>query len=298
VDLGRCGRGGRHHVAFGPGEDQQDHVTQPVARPPAAEGTPPGPSGAPRPNDPVFRGERLPVGPAPAASRFRPSPRIPSAPGAGNPSSQSWRDFIDHLLELAEDAYDLLVIDTVRTFLPGAPNNPRALYEAFHELRVVGNASAGMSLLHQTGAARGGSGAGGPLRSFADILIDMQVPPGDRRTRRRSFERVGRYPGTLRQVPAESNVEGTGYLQVADEPPPPLHPPALETLRQLLQESPTPLTRQEVLARWPEGLPTPRADSLWRSLARGCEVGILVRTGEGTKAEAFRYDLAERKPRA
>lgn len=35
----------------------------------------------------------------------------------------------------------------------------------------------------------------------------------------------------------------------------------------------------------------PRADSLRRSLTRGCELGILVRTEAGNKAEAFRYGL-------
>ncbi len=63
-------------------------------------------------------------------------------------------------------------------------------------------------------------------------------------------------------------------------------------MRQLLSQIPASLTRQEILARWPESEPPPRADSLWRTLARGCELGILVRTGAGTKAEAFRYGLA------
>ena len=39
----------------------------------------------------------------------------------------------------------------------------------------------------------------------------------------------------------------------------------LETLRQLLSQSPAPLMRQEALARWPKGEPS-RADSVWRSL--------------------------------
>ncbi len=70
--------------------------------------------------------------------------------------------------------------------------------------------------------------------------------------------------------------------------------PARDTLRQILVQSPTPLTRQEILARWPEAEP-PRADSLWRTLTRGCEMGIFVRTGAGTKAEAFRYGLIQRQ---
>src|SRR5207302_11083766 len=137
-----------------------------------------------------------------------------------------------------------------------------------------------------------------PLAASADILIDMQVPPGDRFTRRRHFQGVGRYPGTLQHVAAELNPEGTDYLLLADDPAEAPLAPALETLRQLLGQSPGPLTRQEILARWPEGEPPPRADSLWRCLTRGCELGILVRTGAGAKADAFRYGLAQHQPGA
>jgi hypothetical protein len=114
----------------------------------------------------------------------------------------------------------------------------------------------------------------------------MQMPPGDRRSRRRDFHGVGRYPGTLQHIAAELNAKGTDYVLLADAPPEAGLTPALETLRRLLSQSPTPLTPQEILARWPESEP-PRADSLWRTLARGCELGILVRTGPGTKTEAL-----------
>jgi hypothetical protein len=213
-------------------------------------------------------------------------------PLGDNPTPRRWRRYIDTLLELAEGAFDLLVIDTAMTFLPAAPNNPRALRKALNELRVIACRPAGVLLLHQTPPTRGRSGARGPVRAFADILIDMEAPPGDRFTRRRHFYGVGRYPGTLRHVAAELNPEGTDYLLLPDGPPQAAPPAALETLVRLLQESPEPLTRQEILARWPEGEPPPRADSLWRSLARGCELGLLVRSGEGTKVDAFRYGLA------
>jgi hypothetical protein len=160
---------------------------------------------------------------------------------------------------------------------------------------VVSGRPAGVLLLHQTCAARTRSRARGPLTAFADILIDMQTPPGDRFTRRRHFFGVGRYPGTLQHIAAELHPDGTDYLLLPDDPPEATLAPTLETLRQLLQQSPAPLTRQEILARWPEAKPPPRADSLWRCLARGCGLGILVRTGAGTKAEAFRYGLAERQ---
>jgi hypothetical protein len=217
-------------------------------------------------------------------------------PQSANPSRGRWRRFIDHLLDLDEDTFDLLVIDTVMSFLPAAPNNPRAMRRALHELRVVAGRPAGVLLLHQAPAPRGRSR--GPLRAFADILLDMQVPPGDGFTRRRHFHGVGRYPGTLRRVAAELNPEGTDYLLLADDLPEAGLGPALETVRQLLRQSPAPLTRQEILARWPEGEPPPRADSLWRLLARGCELGLFVRNGAGNKAEAFRYGLAPPRPGA
>ena len=216
-------------------------------------------------------------------------------PFGNNPSPRRWRRFIDHLLGLAEDAFDLLVIDTVMSFLPAVQSNPGPLRRALNELRVVSGRPAGVLLLHQTSTVRSRQRSRGPLAAFADIIIDMQVPSGDRFSRRRQFSGVGRYPGTLQHVAAELNPEGTDYLLLADELPEPAQPSVLETLQRLLRESPTPLTRQEILSRWPGGEP-PRADSLWRCLTRGCELGILVRSGAGTRAEAFRYGLAPPPP--
>ncbi len=91
--------------------------------------------------------------------------------------------------------------------------------------------------------------------------------------------------------------EGSDYLLLPDVPPESAVAPALVTVRPLLSQSPGPWTCQEILARWPES-ESPRADSLSRSLTRGCELAILVRTGEGTKAAPYRYTLVERLPAA
>ena len=123
----------------------------------------------------------------------------------------------------------------------------------------------------------------------------MEIPRGLGVTRRRTFTGVGRYPGTLQTATAELNPEGTDYVLLPDSPPP--HPPLLATLQTLLSESPTPLTRQELLARWPGE--APREDTLWRTLARGCEQGLFVRSGTGTKTDAFRYGVgSQTKPTA
>ena len=216
-------------------------------------------------------------------------------PQALDPTPRSWRRFMDHLLELPEDAFDLLVIDTVMSFAPAGLNQPRALRAALQRLRMFEDQFAGVLLLHQASAPRSGVQERGPLRGFVDILIDMQVPPGDRLTRRRHFHGVGRL-GVLQFVAADLNPEGTDYLLVDEAAPEPAGSSALETLRHLLSHSPVPLTRQEILALWPQGEPPPHADSLWRCLTRGCERGLFVRSGAGTKTEAFRYGLASVAP--
>jgi hypothetical protein len=77
---------------------------------------------------------------------------------------------------------------------------------------------------------------------------------------------------------------------VEDSAPP--HPSLLATLQRLLTDSPTLLTRRELLDRWPGD--APRQDPLWRTLARGCEVGLFLRSGTGTKTDAFRYEVISR----
>jgi hypothetical protein len=214
-------------------------------------------------------------------------------PIVSTPSPRRWRRYINYLLELPFESFDLLVIDTVMTFLPAAQNNPAALRRALEELRVVSGMPAGVSLLHQASAPRGRSRARGPLTAFADILIEMQAPPGDRLGRRRDIYGVGRYPGTLQQVSAELNAEGTDYIVLDPALPEPASWPLLDSLLRVLTQSATPLTRQEILARWPETEAPPRADSLWRALTRACDQGLLIRSGEGTKTDAYRYALAQ-----
>src|SRR5439155_210096 len=103
----------------------------------------------------------------------------------------------------------------------------------------------GVLLLHQRPAVRSRSRARGTLAAFADILIDMEAPPGDRLSRRRDFYGVGRYPGTLDHVAAELNPEGTDYVRLPEAAAEPVLTPAVEMVLQLLRQSREPLTRQE-----------------------------------------------------
>jgi hypothetical protein len=205
------------------------------------------------------------------------------------PPRKRWRGFIDHLLGMGEAAFDLLVIDTASHFLPFAENNPQRLRRELHELRVVADGPVAVLLLHQASPPRSRSKLRGPLAAYADILIDMRVPPGDPFTRRRHFDGFGRYPGTIQHVAAELNAEGTDYLLLPDDTAATAINSVQHSLLQLLGASAQPLTQQEILERWPSGR-LPAANSLWRSLTRAFESGQLTRSGAGTKSEPFRYE--------
>ena len=228
------------------------------------------------------------------------------SPHGGVATKRKWRAFIDDLLEREEGSFDLLVIDTVMTFMPAVHRNRRALNWALHELRYVTDEQVAVVLLHQSQTHSR------PLAAFADILIDLRKPPGDRYTRRRIFEGVGRYPGTLARVTADLNEAGTDYVVCPPPLPSPLPgegPPAFlpsplagegpgvrgsslqETLRHLLSESASPLTRDEILARWPTGVAIPSPETLWRVLNQGVAAGVFVRSGAGRRGEGFRYEL-------
>jgi hypothetical protein len=98
------------------------------------------------------------VGPPAAAPRLRPQLEF-HRPIGGNPTPGRWRRFIDHLLELGEDPFDLLVIDTVMSFLPATQNQPDSLWRALQrgcELGVLVRTGAGT----RTEALRYGLAAG------------------------------------------------------------------------------------------------------------------------------------------
>jgi hypothetical protein len=223
-------------------------------------------------------------------------------PLAGCPTRGRWNRFIDDLCELAhgQDPFDLLVIDTAVNFLPLAGRNQRTLRWALDQLRLVAGFPAGVLVLNQSRTVHR------PLAAFADIVIRIDLPrphallspsrtgAGLEGTRRRLFTGVGRYPETLPGVAAELNPDGSDYVLVEDSPPP--HRLLLPTLQTLLRESATPLSRREILARWPGA--APREDTLWRTLTRGCETGLFARSGTGTKTDAFRYALARQGEQA
>lgn len=65
--------------------------------------------------------------------------------------------------------------------------------------------------------------------------------------------------------------------------------PSLDAACAMLHQAGTPLTRQEILDRWPYAATRPTANTLWRWLKRGRALGALVRHGDGIRGDAHRY---------
>src|SRR5262245_6181257 len=218
-------------------------------------------------------------------------------PECGVPSRGRWGRYIEHLIEVvAENCFDLVVVDPIVRFIPGVAGHSACLAKALDDLRLVANNYTGILLMHHPPRHRVRPGQmihDSFLAAYADILIDMRKPPGDPFTRRRRFLSTGRYPDTPPRVLAELKAEGTDYVLLADEAPEQADDAAaaMETLCGVLREHPEPLTRDEILAHWPAAVAAPTANTLWRWLNRGVEMGVLARSGAGSKKEAFRYGV-------
>jgi hypothetical protein len=193
--------------------------------------------------------------------------------------------------------YELLVIDSLARFLPSGENSPAALQKVMQMIGWISDLTIAVLLLHHPRRAGGRPGlaarGSGALPALADVLLDLRLPPGDPFTRRRHLFGLGRYPEIPQHLLIEMNPEGTDYAVLADAAEDAAaFAPILDQLRAVLGRAGVPLTRQGILDRWPHAATRPAPNTLWRWLMRACELGVLVRDGDGMKGAAYRFALA------
>ncbi|MCI0378241.1 MAG: hypothetical protein L0215_11595 [Gemmataceae bacterium] len=111
-------------------------------------------------------------------------------------------------------------------------------------------------------------------------------------TRRRRLNGFARYPETPKHLLIELDAAGSDYAVLAENAADEVFVPAFDTLREVLLQSPTPLTREEIRQAWPIHLARPVGNTLWRWLSRACTLGLHTRFGAGSKVDPFRYALA------
>jgi hypothetical protein len=222
-------------------------------------------------------------------------------PLRGKPTPEQWRGLIADLRRLwTAQPFDLVVIDTLSSFLPAqCENNADRLLEALAALRELSDLGLSVWLVHHPakghtpdGQAARGTGA---FAGHADVVIEMKhyTRASDQDRRRRLFA-YSRYPATPRQLVIELSADGTDYLAQGDLGEAEFLE-AWPALCGVLEQAADRVTRGQVLAQWPEALVPPDRRILARWLEEAVARGLVSRRGLGRKADPFRYWLPGRE---
>jgi hypothetical protein len=219
-------------------------------------------------------------------------------PFRGKPTLEQWLDMIERLAALRRaDGLDLLVIDSLATFLPGRDENSAgAMLHAITPLQRLTAEGVSILLPHHprkhaspAGLAARGSGA---LPSFVDILIEMErFDPTDGLDRRRRLRAFSRFRETPVHSVIELNEEGTDYLHIGDYVQSE-YADGWERLRYMLENAPCKLRCEEIYEDWPaDDYPRPSGTTLRRWLDKAAADGRVAREGAGRSKSPFLYWL-------
>jgi len=221
-------------------------------------------------------------------------------PFRGQPVLQEWQALIDFLVRLHdEEGLDLVVIDSLASFMPGGNENSAAsMLATLSPLQRLTEKGASVLIVHhprrkQSAAGQVGRGSG-VLPATVDILLEMDwYQRGDDDDRRRRLRAASRFRETPRRQVCEWTADGRDYRTLGD-----FQEDAFTQnwaiLRIVLEDAMRKLKRREILEQWPPDYPRPDAVSVWHWLERGVSRGLIQRDGAGRRNAPFRYWLAER----
>jgi hypothetical protein len=231
---------------------------------------------------------------------FGPNLSLFCRPFTRTPSREQWHDLIGRLvLEHEQQGVNLVAFDPLIHVLPCGESHTTELRDALEALRRLTDLGIAVLILHHTAKRDAGLGkaarGAGALPAFADILLELRVPPGDPGAFQRRLNGFSRYEETPRQILAEMHVTGTSYRVLDDNDVSDDFSANWDAIAAALASSATSLTRQDLLKHWPATRSAPHPGTLWRWLQRALELGLVEMSGAGTKNEAFRFGLRERR---
>ena len=223
-----------------------------------------------------------------ARLNFGPHVRLVCQPFRTRPTADHWHGVADQLLwRRANGGLDLLVVDPLAAFLPArSKGRPPVFADLLPPLRRLTAAGLAVLLVHQP--AKGGSPA---PAAAADVHVDLtrfaRAPADDRRRR---LTAVSRNPETPARLAVELTPDGTDYVALGDF----LAGADFvgwRVVTGLLAGTTEPLTRQQLLARWPATERRPHGVTVWKWLDAAAAVGRVVRRGTGRRNNPYRYRL-------
>ena len=213
------------------------------------------------------------------------------------PTLEQWLSLLEYVGRMQrEHDMNLLVVDTLTTFLPGL-NEAAAgpMMQALLPLNDLIERDMNVLLNHHpkkgevaAGQAARGSGA---LGSFADIVLEMDrcAHPAEE-DRRRKILAFSRSDLTPRQLVIELNREGTDYITHGtfqdDE-----FLQNWDKVKMVLEDAKDWRTRRQILEDWPADFAKPNDITLLRWLGRAVALSQLLQQGTGKRNDPFRYAL-------
>lgn len=216
-------------------------------------------------------------------------------PFLGKPTVDDWQALLDQIARIHEQRKtQVVVIDSLANLGPmRSENEAGEMLKTLLPLRRLTNLGMAVVVLHHPrkgrvlpGQAARGSGA---LPGFADIIVEMRpMNPRNGQDRRRRLRAYSRYIETPPTWVIELTADGTDYTSLGPDGAPEFEI-AWPMLRQILENAPGPLTREEILRQWPENSARPPKSTLCRWLARLIREGEVLSDGVGTTKEPHRF---------
>jgi AAA domain len=231
-----------------------------------------------------------------------PHVRLLSRPFPGRPTPSDWRELVYDAEEmrLAGDL-DLFVVDPLASFLPGhSDSDPGVLLELLQPLRRLAEYGVAILVLHHPRKERADEGStargSGTLLGFVDVILELH-PYSSMRSdeRRRRLVGFSRHPETPPAIVYEW-VRGTTEFRCLGDPLARQFEDNWIQVRAILEARRVPVTHRELLEDWPPDQMKPARAQLYHWLNRAFAERLVKRTGNGTSADPYRFQLGQAGP--
>jgi hypothetical protein len=234
------------------------------------------------------RMQRMPVGP---------HARLISRPFLLRPSPEQWHQLVEQAAELASAGnLDLLVIDPLARFLPGASESDTgAIFDLLQPLQQLAEYGPGVLILHHPRKKRSDEGSSargaGALLAAVDVIAELSYYGALRGDEcRRQLYAVSRYPETQRRLVYEWD-PATGIFSDLGDPATKRFKENWERLRAILADRKSAATHHELLMDWPDEPERPTPRLLYEWLNRAYKAKLVRRVGAGREQDPYRFRL-------